>query len=311
VALDLTVTVVSWNTRDLLRDCLESLRRGCRGQRVEVHVVDNASEDGSAEMVRERFPEVKLTRNLENIGFARANNQSWREARGRYWLLLNSDTVVRPGALDGLVSFLDERPRAALVTARLVNPDGTPQHCAQPLPSVGRTLFEALRLHKCLPAPWRGRFLLGPYWTYDRPARIGWTWGTALLARREAVQEAGPLSEDFFMYGEDLEWCLRMRRYGWETWFCPEAEILHFGGQSSTRLWDEGGRTEMILDGVYRAVRLHRSRHFVRTLQAATLAALSIEWAAALVRGRRRDHLSALIRYHLASVATQRSRRTP
>jgi GT2 family glycosyltransferase len=303
-ALDLTVTVVSWNTRDLLRDCLESLRDGYRAQRVEVHVVDNASGDGSAEMVQERFPEVKLTRNRENVGFARANNQSWREAQGRYWLLLNSDTVVRPGALDRLVSFLDERPRAALVTGRLVNPDGSPQHCAQPLPGVGRTLFEALRLHNCLPALWRGRFLLGSYWTYDRPARIGWTWGTALLARREAVQEVGPLSEDFFMYGEDLEWCLRMRRHGWETWFCPEAEVLHLGSQSSAKRWDEAGRTEMILDGVYRAVQLDRGHLLARMLQAATLGALSIEWTAARIRGRRPDRLSALIRYHLDSLAT-------
>jgi GT2 family glycosyltransferase/4-amino-4-deoxy-L-arabinose transferase-like glycosyltransferase len=311
VSVDLTVTVVSWNTRDLLRDCLESLRGGCGGQRVEVHVIDNASDDGSAEMVREQFPEVRLTANHENVGFARANNQSWREARGRYWLLLNSDTRVRPGALDRLVAFLEERPRAGLVTARLVNPDGTPQHCAQPLPAVGRTLFEALRLHKCLPAPCRGRFLLGPYWTYDRPLRIGWTWGTALLARRQAVQQAGPLAEDFFMYGEDLEWCLRMRRHGWETWFCPEAQVLHLGGQSSAQRWDEAGRTEMILDGVYRAVQLDRGRFSVRMLQAATLGALSIEWAAARIRGRRRDRLSALIRYQLASLAAQRSRRTP
>jgi GT2 family glycosyltransferase len=306
VSLDLTVTVVSWNTRDLLRDCLESLRGGCGGQRAEVHVIDNASEDGTAEMVRERFPEVKLTRNRENVGFARANNQSWREVRGRYWLLLNSDTVVRPGALDRLVSFLDERPRAGLVTARLVNPDGTPQHCAQPLPGVGRTLFEASRLHKCLPAPWRGRLLLGPYWTYDRPARIGWTWGTALLARREAVEQAGPLPEDFFMYGEDLEWCLRMRRHGWETWFCPEAEVVHLGSRSSAQRWDEGGRTERILEGIDRAVRLHRGCAYAWLLRAASVAALAIEWTAAWLRGRRRDRLSALLHYRLRSLVTAR-----
>jgi GT2 family glycosyltransferase len=309
--IDLTVTVVSWNTRDLLRECLESLRDGCGRRRVEVHVVDNASEDGSVEMVRERFPEVKLMQNRENVGFARANNQSWRESRGRYWLLLNSDTRVPPGALDHLASLLDEQPRAGLATARLVNPDGTPQHCAQPLPSVGRTLLEALRLHKCLPARWRGRLLLGPYWTYDRPAPIGWTWGTALLARREAVQEAGPLSEDFFMYGEDLEWCLRMRRHGWEVWFCPEAEVVHLGGQSSAQRWDEGGRTERILDGVYQAVRIDRGRLYVRLLQAATLGALFIEWVAAGIRGRRRDRLSALLRYHLRPPATSQNGSTP
>jgi N-acetylglucosaminyl-diphospho-decaprenol L-rhamnosyltransferase len=307
--LDLTVTIVSWNTQDLLRMCLRSIEHGTAKSKVEVHVVDNHSVDQSGEMVRAEFPDVKLTVNEENVGFARANNQSWREARGRYWLLLNPDTVVRPGALERLVAFMDAHPRAGLATARLITPGGVPQHCAEAVPGILRTLLEASRLHKCLPPSLRGRVLLGTYWTYDRPIRLGWTWGTALIARREAVEEVGPLSEDFFMYGEDLEWCLRMRRR-WEIWFCPEAEVLHHGAQSSRQKWDESGRLCRILDAVYGALEQHRGRPYVRALQVATLVALGLEWLASRVRSRTLPSLPVSLAYHRRVLKRAGSERT-
>lgn len=266
--MDLTVTIVSWNTKGLLRSCLQSVARSSTKSSFEIHVVDNASTDGSLEMVRTEFPEAHLIANTENVGFARANNQSWHESRGRYWLLLNSDTVVRPGALDALIEFMDSHARAGLATARVVNPDGTPQFCAQREPGVGLTLLEATRLHKLLPRRIRGRLLLSTYWSYDEPIRLGWAWGTALVARREAVEEAGPLAEEFFMYGEDVEWSLRMRRMGWEVWFCPEAEVLHYGGRSAAQVWSDAGRERVILDGIYRAVERHHGRIYVGVLHA-------------------------------------------
>src|SRR5713101_8688261 len=115
---DVTVTVVSWNTYELLRTCLRSISNGVSCSGAEIHVVDNASSDGSIEMVLEEFPDVRVSANSQNLGFARANNQSWREARGRYWMLLNPDTEVRPGAIDALVSFMDSHPQVGLATAR-------------------------------------------------------------------------------------------------------------------------------------------------------------------------------------------------
>ncbi len=109
--------------------------------------------------------------------------------------------------------------------------------------------------------------LLGTYWTYDEPMRLGWTWGTALITRREAVEEVGTLCEDFFMYGEDVEWCLRMRRHGWEIWFCPEAEVLHHGSQSSARRWQNAERERRVSEGYYRAVALHRGQLYVRVCE--------------------------------------------
>lgn len=295
---DMTVTIVSWNTRELLRECLRSVVNNSVSGRLEIHVVDNASTDGSAAMVRDEFPQVRLTINAENRGFARANNQSWRDARGRYWMLLNSDTVIRPGALDLLVEFMDSQPRAGLVTAKVVNPDGTPQFCAQPEPGIGLTLLEAARLHKLLPASMRGRLLLNTYWTYDEAVRLGWAWGTALVARRAAVEEAGALSEKFFMYGEDVEWCLRVRSKGWEVWFCPEAEVLHYGGQSSAQAWSDTKREQIILDSIYRAVEEHRGRAYVGALHAAHWLAASLEELRAVFARAAPRHHAAPRSYH-------------
>lgn len=274
---DVTVTIVSWNTRELLRACLRSLREQQWRSRIEVHVVDNASSDGSPALVKQEFPGVTLVENAQNVGFARANNQSWRLARGRYWLLLNSDAEVCPGAIDQLVEFMDARPRAGLATARLLSPDGTCQYCAQPDPSIARVLFEASRLHKFLPTSVRSRLFLSTYWTYDRPAQVGWTWGTALIARSAAVESVGPLSEEFFMYGEDVEWCLNMRRHGWEVWFCPDAGVVHHGGQSAGRRWERSERNRRIAEGYYRAVERYRGRLYARLLRAADRIAGGLE----------------------------------
>lgn len=297
-APDLTITVVSFNTRRLLAACLDSLARGTRRSSIEVHVIDNASCDGSQDMVRNDFPDVRLLVNDTNMGFARANNQSWRLARGRYWLLLNSDTEVREGALDALVDFMDAHPQAGLASARLLSPDGSPQHCAQPAPGIARTLLEMSRLHKLLPRSVRGRMLLGPYWNYGKAVRVGWTWGTALVARRQAVQECGPLSEAFFMYGEDLEWCLRMRRRGWEVWFCPTAEVLHHGGQSPVDGAVSGERLCSRLDGIYKAVAMHNGGIYTKGLLATVFLATTIEWLRAKLRGQTCEVLQASLSYY-------------
>jgi GT2 family glycosyltransferase len=237
-------------------------------------------------MVRAEFPRARLIAEDRNLGFARASNLSWPEAKGRYWMLLNSDAEVRPGALDSLVDFMDAHPGAGLATARLVNPDGTPQYCAQRSPSIFLTLLELSRFHKLLPAGARGRMFLSSYWSYDRAIQLGWTWGTALIARREAVEEAGLLRQDFSMYGEDLEWCFRIRRRGWQIWYCPDAEVLHHGGQSSAVRWTERSHMRVKLDATYRAVEIHKGRPYTRLLQASSLLALAVEWVISRITGR-------------------------
>jgi len=275
--LDVTVTIVTWNSAAVIRRCLRALESATDSLRVEVHVVDNASTDGTCDLVAREFPEVKLQRSATNEGFARANNRSWPEARGRYWLLLNADTEAGPGSIKRLVEFADRHPRSGLVTPRLQDPDGTPQHCAQPVPSVLLVALEALRLHKLMPKNRRARRLLGPYFSYDYPAKVGWTWATALLARREAVESVGPLSPTFFMYGEDLEWCLRMRHFGWEIWFCPDARVTHLSGHSALQQWDEAGRQARVTEGCYRALAMHRGALRVWLLRTVSAVARRID----------------------------------
>lgn len=284
---DLTVTVVSWNTRDLLRRCLASLPEGARRSSLEVIVVDNASADQSADMVRREFPAVHLVENARNVGFAPACHQAWPLVQGRYWMLLNPDAETAPLSLDHLVAFLDAHPAAGGASARLVDAEGHVQHSAQPRPSLALTALEASRLHKLLPRERRARTLLGPYWTYDRPVEVGWTWATALAVRREAVERAGPPDPSFPMYGEDLEWCLRLTAHGFPLWHCADATVVHHGQGSANQRWDARARARRVEAACYRALERHRGAAWVSCLRSLRFAALLVEAATAAVRGRR------------------------
>lgn len=304
--LDLTVTIVSWNTKELTRDCLNSLLTENVKKIAEVHVVDNNSHDGSVEMIRQEFPKVKVFANTENLGFARANNQSWCEAKGKYWLLLNSDTIVKPGAIEKLVAFMDAHPQAGLATAKLLSPDGTLQYCAQREQCFSTMFLEFFRLHKLLPSKLRGKLLLGSYFSHDYPERLGWAWGTALVGRREAIEQTGALSENYFMYGEDLEWCLRVRKYGWQVWFCPESEIIHYGGQSSDQTWDNSKKNTIILDNCYQAIEEHRGWLYVNLMKLAVLSISLVELFINKLQKRKLkiNHYRWVINYYLEKFKT-------
>jgi GT2 family glycosyltransferase len=185
----------------------------------------------------------------------------------------------------------------------LVNHDGSPQHCAQAIPSVSLTLLEASRVHKLLPRATRARLLLGPYFTYDVEQRLGWTWGTALMGRREAVAEVGPLCEQFFLYGEDLEWCLRMKSAGWEVWFCHRAEVTHHGAASAPIDQSERQRRALIQERIFDALACHRSRGRMAGLHAANVLAAGGEWLAARLRRRPVGLAEESIRYHVKAIA--------
>ena len=222
---DLSVIVVSWNVVDLLRNCLHSVAAGVRDLTYEVIVADNASTDDSAAMVRAEFPTIRLIANSENLGFARANNQGIRVSQGRYVVLLNSDTVASAAALDALVAFMDAHHEAGAVGPRLLRPDGT----AQPYAFGGDPTLGYLArrgLNRLL----RRRYLHD--WNTDAIQEVDWVSGACLMARRAAVEQAGPLDESMFMYFEDNEWCLRIRKAGWKVYYDPQAAIVHLGGQS-------------------------------------------------------------------------------
>ena len=233
---DVSVVVVTWNALPFIERCLESVR----GR--DVIVVDHGSTDGTLELVRERFPEVRLLEQ-ENKGMGGGNNAGMRAAEGRWFFLLNSDAWVVGDGLERLVAFGDEHPRAAVVGPRLVNPDGTLQRSARGEPTLWRLATEYLFLRKLAP---RTRLLNPLYrgdFRHDRVEEVDWLYGPALLVRREAVDQVGLFDEDFFMFSEEVDWLTRFRRAGWQVLFFPGAEVVHVGGAShGGRLYVENVR---------------------------------------------------------------------
>ena len=238
--IDLSVVVVSWNVRDLLRQCLRSVFDAPSAPSVEVIVVDNASADGSVEMVRESFPDVHLIVNAENRGFPAANNQGISIAQGRYVFLLNSDAEVVGDALATMVAYADAHPDVGVIGPQLLNPDGADgcpsvQSSRRRFPTLATAIFESTWLQPHAP-----RRVLERYYVSDRPddalQEVDWVKGAALMARREAIEQVGLMDEGFFMYSEELDWCRRFRDAGWRVIYLPAAQIVHHGGKSSEQV---------------------------------------------------------------------------
>ena len=231
---DVSVVIVNRNTRELLEACLASLGALPDPVRAEVVVVDNGSTDGSAQRVREGFPEAHLIANPVNTGYAFPNNQGIAASRGRYVLLLNSDTEVRPFALSRMVEFMDAHPEAGACGPLLRFPDGRLQRSCYSVPSPRTYLASMLTLDRRFP---RSRAFGNDHtgFAHDRTAPVGAVLGAALLVRREALERVGPLDEELRIHYNDFDWCLRVRRAGWKVFFVHEAEVIHHL-QATTRL---------------------------------------------------------------------------
>ncbi|HEY0072368.1 MAG TPA: glycosyltransferase family 2 protein, partial [Chloroflexia bacterium] len=201
----ISIVIVSYNTRDLLRACLRSLPGAAQGLGYEVFVVDNASTDGTVEMIRRQFPEVHVIANEGNVGFAAANNQGLEQARGTSLLLLNPDTEMQAGSLRTLHEWLAAHPEAGAAGPRLLNRDGSLQRSAHHFPTPGMLLLEQLSAAALVRhVPWLNRRYLGA-WAHDEPRRVDWLVGACLLLRREALASTGLLDATFFMYGEEID----------------------------------------------------------------------------------------------------------
>ncbi|MCC6224111.1 MAG: glycosyltransferase family 2 protein [Thermoleophilia bacterium] len=222
---DVSAVVVVLNGLPWLERCLESVR-GC-----ETIVVDHGSTDGSLGLVRERFPGTRVVEQ-GNVGMGGGNNAGMRLAGGRYFLLLNPDAWLHPGAVERLVAFADAHPDVAVVGPRLSNPDGTLQRSVRAFPTVWRLATEYLFIRKLAPRS----SLLNPLYAggFDHASArdADWLSGACMLVRREAADEVGLFDEAFFMFSEETDWCYRFRRAGWRVVFCPDAEVTHVGGAS-------------------------------------------------------------------------------
>lgn len=241
--MDLTVILVTWNTRALLRDCLHTLSTGQGALRMDIIVVDNGSTDGTCEMLAQDFPHVAVIANATNRGFAAANNQGLAQAKGRHVLLLNTDTLVQGDVLGAAVAWLDAHPWAAVLGPRVLNADGTVQDSVKGWPGLGYLARQTLGLH-------RGRV---PNLGLLTGAEVPAVSGCAMFVRRAALAEVGLLDEAFFFYGEETDWCRRFAAAGWGVHFAPVGDIVHFGGGAARRL--DHRRDVLLTEGT---VRLHR-----------------------------------------------------
>ncbi len=242
--MDLSVIIVSWNVRDLLRQCLASvviqvrdnLAAGGWRLATECIVVDNASSDGTDEMLRAEFPDVRVIANSENVGFARGNNQALAVAQGRYLFLLNPDTELRPGALQTLIDYGDAQPRAGIIGPQLFYGDGAPQSSRRRFPTLATAFLESTKLQEWFP---RNR-VLTRYYMLDTPddatQEVDWINGSAMFVRREVYDQIGGLDESFFMYSEELDWCYRAKQAGWRIVYLPTAQVTHYEGKSSEQV---------------------------------------------------------------------------
>lgn len=228
--MDLSIVIVNWNTRQPLAGCLQFVQETAGDLALEIFVVDNASADGSAAMVRERFPWVQLIANHENVGFSAANNQAIRQSQSRYVLLLNSDTEVHPGALGTMVRFMNEYPQAGGCGPLLLNADGSLQVSCHPMLTPWREFWRLLFLDRI----WRRATYGMSRWNRDTPREVEVIKGACLMLRREALDQVGLLDTRYFMYTEEVDLCHRLGRAGWRLYWTPEARVVHYGG-SSTR----------------------------------------------------------------------------
>ncbi len=230
----LSVVIVTWKSLDYLRDCLISLRS--QESPYEIIVINNSSGDGTAEMVRDEFPEVTLLENSVNVGFARACNQGILQSRGEVILLLNPDTRVLPGSLEACISYLDAHQEVGAVGCRLVWPDGRVQYeCARRLPSLLTMLIESLYLHMLFPRHWLfGRHLLGN-WDHLSDSTVSCISGAFMMIPRRVIGQIGMLDEDLPMYLEDVDYCKRMWKEGYAIQYLATPCVIHLGGRSRAR----------------------------------------------------------------------------
>ena len=230
-SVDLSVIIVGWNAKHYLELCLESLAKAPPWRSMEVLVVDNASSDGSVEMIEERFPWVKLIKSSENLGFAKGNNVAIRQCQGRYIALVNPDVIVFPGCLDALADFLDENPKVGNVGPRVLNPDMSMQSTCRRFPTLWNNFCSATGLSTRFK---NSRFFAGEhmfYFPHDRTLAVDVIVGCFSMIRREALDTVGLLDEGLFMYGDDVDWCRRARNAGWQVVFYPGGQAIHDRGK--------------------------------------------------------------------------------
>lgn len=267
--MDLSIIIVSYNTCRLTVDCLESVYGSETVYSYEVIVVDNASKDDSVQAIQESFPQVRLIANNDNTGFAKANNQAMEIAQGHYVLLLNSDTIVQPDTFQTMIAYMDEHPDLGAAGCKIILPDGSlDKACRRGFPTPSASFYYAFGFSKLFPDnPRFNQYQLGymdPNETYPVDCLVG----AFMLVRKETIRQVGGLDETFFMYGEDIDWCYRIKQAGWGIHYHPATYIVHYKGASSRR------KPFKIIYEFHRAMWVFHRKHYKRKYSWITNAAV-------------------------------------
>lgn len=287
--VDVSIVIVSWNVRDMLRECLASIVASSADLHVETIVVDSASSDGSPNMVRAEFPEVTLIAQSENVGFTSGNNIGFEHATGRYLLLLNPDTVLLNDALAQMADYLDAHPEIGIVGPHTLNTDGSHQSTRRRFPTIALAFFESTWLQPYAPQKMLDRFYVRDL-PDDETGAVDWVQGSALMARREIYEQIGGLDDGFVMFSEEVDWCKRARDAGWQAVYIGSAKIIHHGGKST----DQAGANKHIYfqQSKLRYIRKHHGAGIALVLRLFLLSnyawQIALEGAKAMV-GHKRD----------------------
>jgi len=234
--IDLSIIIVNWNVKELLRACIHSIPQAISGHSHEIIVIDSASTDGSADMVRTEFPTITLVASTKNLGYAKGNNLGTMLANGRYLLLLNPDTILKPAALTTMIKYLDEYPTVGAVGPQLLWSDGSIQSSRRRLPTLGTLFWESTLLGQWFPHNrWTQQYHLTNVSPHNTQA-VEWVVGAAILIRQETWQQVGFIDQNFFMYFEETDWCHRCLAQGWQIHYLPQAQIIHYEGKSSEQV---------------------------------------------------------------------------
>jgi len=289
VHVDISIIIVNWNTKNFLQSCLTSIVRHTSACSMEIVVVDNGSSDGSVDMVRRVFPEVRLLVNDRNQGFAAANNRGLSHAHGRYLLLLNSDTVVLPDAFEDMIHYMDAHPHVGALGPRLLNEDGSLQISVRDFPRLDHDAAMMLNVkHWPIIGNVGRRYMQQTYLPNpERISEVDWVMGACLLLRREAIEQVGLLDNEYFFFFEEVDLCYRLRRHGWPVVFLGTARIVHLGGQSRGRI--PAPSLVWYYKGLLRFYRLRysRQRYLALRIGVAVGATAHMLW---LLARRRRSH---------------------
>ncbi len=269
--MDLSIVIVNWNAKDYLKKCVASIYEDATNLSFEIIIVDNASSDGSVEMVKFEFPKVRLINNSSNSGFGIANNIGIKESIGRYILFLNPDTLVLPDCLKKLMGFLDKNASAGAVGPKIINPDGSIQvSCARNTPGLWSEFFELTYFNYLFPkVRLFNRQYLGTG-EYDTDKEVDLLSGSCMMVRRSVLDEIGLFDPSFFIYGEDIDLLYRIKKAGWKVWYLYSARLVHFGGESTKQV------PEKKVFHNLRSKYLFLKKHFGRTKAAAYIAVVVI-----------------------------------